>query len=235
MSAPLDQRDRRAVLADAAIDLLAEEGMRALTHRAVDARAGMPQGTTSAYFRTRHALLTAIVKRLADLDRAQLRSLGLDLDSEGGSASAPAPAPAAPAGPLTEAELAGVAEGTAGFIDAALAGARNRTLARYHCRLESVTTPELRELLAPHQQAAFRQTRQLLARAGVPDLDVRARGYVAAIDGLIFDRLVGGTAEVAEAAGSDESRRALTVTVRALLAGALTGGRQGADMQGADT
>ena len=63
---------RFAVLTDAAIALVAELGMRGLTHRAVDTRAGLPPGTTSAYFRTRKALIEALVRRLADLDRADL-------------------------------------------------------------------------------------------------------------------------------------------------------------------
>lgn len=53
--------NRRTLLADAALDVLADEGMRGLTHRAVDRRAAMPPGTTSAYFRTRAALLTGLV------------------------------------------------------------------------------------------------------------------------------------------------------------------------------
>ncbi|MEZ0113445.1 DNA-binding transcriptional regulator YbjK [Catenulispora sp. EB89] len=201
-----DQRDRRALLADAAIDLLAEEGMRALTHRAVDARAGVPLGSTSAYFRTRQALLTAIVKRLSDLDREDLRRRGLDLPSAG----------AKPRQPITD-DLDAVAAATAAFIDLSLSHTRNRALARYHCRLESITQPDLRALLTPHEEAAFRQTRELLARHGAPDLDARARAFVAAVDGLIFERLVSGSPS---AAGTTENRAELTATVRALLAGA---------------
>ncbi|MFI0930300.1 TetR/AcrR family transcriptional regulator [Streptomyces sp. NPDC021019] len=46
---------RRVVLTDAAIDLLAHEGARGLTFRAVDARAGVPVGTASNYFSGRDA------------------------------------------------------------------------------------------------------------------------------------------------------------------------------------
>lgn len=51
---------RRAELLVAAVEVLAESGLRGLTHRAVDARAGLPQGTCSAYLRTRLALLEAL-------------------------------------------------------------------------------------------------------------------------------------------------------------------------------
>ena len=51
---------RRAELAAAAMTVVAEGGLRALTHRAVDAAAGVPSGTTSAYLRTRAALLEGV-------------------------------------------------------------------------------------------------------------------------------------------------------------------------------
>ncbi|WP_189544888.1 TetR/AcrR family transcriptional regulator, partial [Streptomyces gelaticus] len=57
---------RRKQLADAAIGTLAAEGMRGLTHRAVDQRAGLAEGSCSYYFRTRQALLQAAVERLAE-------------------------------------------------------------------------------------------------------------------------------------------------------------------------
>lgn len=49
--------ERRRALLNAAIDVLAEEGARGLTFRAVDTRAGVPGGTASNYFANRSALL----------------------------------------------------------------------------------------------------------------------------------------------------------------------------------
>ena len=54
--------------------VLARHGLRGLTHRAVDAEAGLPGGSTSNCFRSRSALLTAIVARLETLDLAALAS-----------------------------------------------------------------------------------------------------------------------------------------------------------------
>lgn len=48
---------RRAALIDAAIELLARDGARGLTFRAVDAEAGVPNGTASNYFANRDDLL----------------------------------------------------------------------------------------------------------------------------------------------------------------------------------
>jgi DNA-binding transcriptional regulator YbjK len=61
---------RREELLDAAITVLGERGIHALTHRTVDATAGLPAGSTSNHFRTRDALLNAVVERFAARERA---------------------------------------------------------------------------------------------------------------------------------------------------------------------
>ena len=57
------------MLLDAAIRVLGERGMRALTHRAVDTEAGVAAGSTANYFPTREALLEAIVERVSAIER----------------------------------------------------------------------------------------------------------------------------------------------------------------------
>lgn len=55
--------ERRAALLDAAIEVLAAEGARGLTFRAVDKEAGVPAGTASNYFANRDDLLYQIAQR----------------------------------------------------------------------------------------------------------------------------------------------------------------------------
>lgn len=52
--------ERRAALVDAAVAVLAREGARGLTFRAVDAGAAVPVGTASNYFTDRDDLLNQI-------------------------------------------------------------------------------------------------------------------------------------------------------------------------------
>ncbi|WNV86792.1 TetR/AcrR family transcriptional regulator [Umezawaea sp. Da 62-37] len=66
---------RRDLLCDTAISVLAGEGGRGLTHRAVDRRAGVPLGTTKNYFPTRESLLQAAANRMTDLHVAAVRML----------------------------------------------------------------------------------------------------------------------------------------------------------------
>lgn len=62
---------RRQQLADAAIAVVADEGVRGLTHRAVDLRAGLPTGSASNVFRSRDTLVAGIAERLVELDTDQ--------------------------------------------------------------------------------------------------------------------------------------------------------------------
>jgi DNA-binding transcriptional regulator YbjK len=67
--------ERRRELCDAAITVLAEHGSRGLTHGQVDRCAGVPDGTTSYYYRTRTALLRGVSRRIAEIDVANLQSV----------------------------------------------------------------------------------------------------------------------------------------------------------------
>ena len=55
---------RRATLVDAAVEVLAREGARGLTFRAVDGEAAVPVGTSSNYFTDRDDLLNQVDARL---------------------------------------------------------------------------------------------------------------------------------------------------------------------------
>ena len=75
---------RRTALLDAAIDVLAEEGARGLTYRAVDAKAQVPAGTASNYFASRDDLMSEVAirvtERLVPSDESIAESLSLPRD-----------------------------------------------------------------------------------------------------------------------------------------------------------
>lgn len=66
---------RRDVVTDSAIAVVAEQGVRGLTHRAVDALAELPVGSTSNVYRTRDALITGIMERIGELNSQQLERM----------------------------------------------------------------------------------------------------------------------------------------------------------------
>ncbi|MBT2505909.1 TetR family transcriptional regulator C-terminal domain-containing protein [Streptomyces sp. ISL-98] len=165
--------DRRTLLADAAITVLAETGMRGLTHRAVDRAAHLPPGTTSAYYRTRQALLTALVRHLVALDQAELQEIG--------NKTPP---------PQSADELTA---GIAALVERRLTGdGRRRSLTRYACAIESVHHPELREILVPRENAGRQVVHDFLATHGLADAEERTVTLLTCVDGLVFDRLVNG-------------------------------------------
>jgi DNA-binding transcriptional regulator YbjK len=73
---------RRRELCDAAIELLAADGARGLTHLRVDRHAGFADGTTSFYYQTRSALLRGAIDRVIELDVADFTE-ALDTAREG--------------------------------------------------------------------------------------------------------------------------------------------------------
>lgn len=66
---------RRRALLDAAVAVTARSGLRGLTHRAVDREAGLPEGSTSAYLRTRAALLGELAAYVAARAGADVEAL----------------------------------------------------------------------------------------------------------------------------------------------------------------
>lgn len=125
---PPPNEQRRAQLADAAIDLLVESGVHGVTHRAVDRRAGLPAGTASNYFRSREALLVATARRVVEQHQADM-------------AEASRNGPAATSGKGDSVERA--IELISGSLILAAGQHRARYLAIFELRLESLRRPAL--------------------------------------------------------------------------------------------
>jgi AcrR family transcriptional regulator len=125
---PPPNDERRAQLADAAIELLVESGVHGVTHRAVDRRAGLPAGTASNYFRSREALLVATARRVVEQHQADM--------AEAGRA-----APATASGEGDDVERA--VELISGSLTLAAGPHRARYLAIFELRLESLRRPAL--------------------------------------------------------------------------------------------
>jgi DNA-binding transcriptional regulator YbjK len=187
---------RRAELADAAISTLARDGMRGLTHRAVDRAAGLPEGSASYYFRTRQALLQATVERLADLDTTDM------LDS---TVLAALPGP----------DLDTFGDAAAGIVERWLTTGRERQLARYELALEATRRPELRQALIASGAAIRAMVASQFAAAGVRQPDQRAADFVAFLDGLLFDQIAGAGARKLTSADLRGAIRALLAAVTA--------------------
>ncbi|MFE0416075.1 TetR/AcrR family transcriptional regulator [Streptomyces tendae] len=187
---------RADLVADAALALLAERGMRGLTHRAVDVRAALPQGSTSNVARTRQALLELAVRRLADRESRVLALHEM---------------------PDPRAGLAALVDALALATHRALTSNRALTLARYELALEATRRPELRA----HFDAAGGRFREqlgtLVTAMGSTDPDRHVLSLVAWADGLMFS-CVAGTFH-AEVPSLKEVRSGLRELLDGLLGG----------------
>ncbi|MEO3870643.1 TetR/AcrR family transcriptional regulator [Nonomuraea sp. B12E4] len=184
---------RSETVADAAISLLAERGMRGLTHRAVDEAAGLPSGSTSNLARTRAALLALALSRLTELE---LRALAPALREDSAESS----------------DLSDLPGRMAEAIHIQLSD-RRRTLARYELALEATRRPELREIYDRAGRNFRDPAVALLTALGSADPVRHARQLVAFGEGLMFDAVAG--------AGATPTLAELNDAMRDLLAGML--------------
>jgi DNA-binding transcriptional regulator YbjK len=181
---------RTEVLADAAIAVIAAEGLRGLTHRAVEARAGLPAGSTSYYFPSRSALLRGVLARLLDLDWRDFEAFGL--------VSLPSSREA-------------VVRASVRVMSHLASVGRERQLARYALYLSGDSDPELAEMLESATRAILDRSVDMVRTLGSRHPRRDGRLLVALLDGLLYD-------EVARRRSSPaELRRRLTVVLDAVL------------------
>ncbi|MFF9911729.1 TetR/AcrR family transcriptional regulator [Streptomyces sp. NPDC013457] len=158
--------ERRAALLDAAIEVLADEGARGLTFRAVDARAGVPTGTSSNYFTDRDQLLSQVGDRIF-----------VRLTPEPGSVdTAMRPEPSR--------EL--VVE-LMRWLARRLAAERTCYLGLFELRLEATRRPELREQLTKVLRHDLDLNIRMHLEGGMPGDADTVRLLYFALTGLLFD------------------------------------------------
>jgi DNA-binding transcriptional regulator YbjK len=162
---------RQEQIADAAIEVLGEYGLRGLTHRAVDVQAGLAAGSTSNYFRTRHALLSAVLSRMSALDRADWRQLTERVT------------------PRDPGELAAL---LTRFVMDAIGPGRHRTLARYALCLEAANRPELQAELRRGNAEIVGWAAPWLRQIGSRDPDRHCQLVLDYLDGVMFHQVAFG-------------------------------------------
>ncbi|OBA80795.1 TetR family transcriptional regulator [Mycobacterium sp. 1164966.3] len=136
--------ERRRDLCDAAIQLLADDGAKGLSHLKVDRKAAVPDGTTSFYFRTRSALLRAVAERLAELDLASLQSV---VDGADGRGDNPSPS-----------RLSQV------VIQAGSEPQLSRTKARYELTMQATRDPALAAIMQQATDGFTKLHREILVQ-----------------------------------------------------------------------
>ncbi len=165
--APLSPRRRQ--LLEAALHVIADEGLRGLTHRAVDRSAGLPEGSCSAYWRTRQGLQAALTEYVAsallgDVDDLAERITGCDGESRK------------------------IEESLALFLR--WLDQRELLVARLELTMAATRDADLRALLVDHRSRLVEIVEGIMDAAGKEHGFARAEALVASYDGILLAGLL---------------------------------------------
>ncbi|MGV9360303.1 TetR/AcrR family transcriptional regulator [Amycolatopsis sp. NPDC003731] len=184
--------ERRAALLDAAIEVLANEGARGLTFRAVDQQAEVPVGTASNYFANRGEILKHAGERVYErlVDDAVIAG-GLE-------------------GPRDRARVTALMHELVDRVAAFPTG----FLALLELRLEAARRPELREVLTSRIRADVDFNVEYHEKSGLPGDGTMVVLLWLALNWLIMERLT-----LPDLFTERERRDLVTALVERLLAG----------------
>ncbi|HYJ00551.1 MAG TPA: TetR family transcriptional regulator [Thermoleophilaceae bacterium] len=164
---------RRRELLEAAVRVIGRGGIAAVDHRAVAAEAGVPLGSTTYYFESKHDMVAQALNYVADREAERLRTEAERSLRDVGPEALPT-------------RLADV-------LIHAWAGDRTVLLAQYELYLESARRADLRPA-AERWDSAYRELLQhALEQLGTPDPGHRARLLCAGLDGLLLDHVATGS------------------------------------------
>lgn len=148
----------------AALEVLGTRGARALTHRAVDERAGLPQGSTSNHFRTRAALIDGAADGLV---ASELRGMG----------------------PMRATTPEALVEQSAEAIEVVTGPLRIGTVARHALFLEAAHDERLRAKLSASRLAYVEMIVAAMRELGADEPEAAAEALMAASEGIILHRI----------------------------------------------
>lgn len=169
-----DLSPRMQLILESATRVVARSGMRGLTHRAVDAEAGLAQGSTSGYLRTRLALVTALAEFIAaglidSVEELAGRQQAGDSDAR-----------------VVELAL----DLFAGWLQEP-----DALLAKAELAQEATRQTEIAEALAPARERIEGIVRQIFTVADVEDVETSAPAIIAAMEGVLGSALTRPPAE----------------------------------------
>jgi DNA-binding transcriptional regulator YbjK len=177
--APVQERGaaRRQALLGAAVKLLAREGARAVTHRAVAREAGTTHGAPRYYFATRDELLDEALRQIA----------ARQVDEVEAFLGRPRPA-----------EPAAQASRLASFVGGVVTADPDGAIARYELFLEAARRPKLRPALE-EWGAAYTKLFAAELTAHAADPEAEAELLLNLLNGLILRQLAVPRADFVEA------------------------------------
>ncbi|MGW5556947.1 TetR/AcrR family transcriptional regulator [Micromonospora sp. NPDC003944] len=162
----------RTRMLDAAIEIIARDGLRALTFRALEEAAAVSHGSTIYYFKHQDGLLAAVLQHLAERDQAAVTQspiLGLLRQA------------------ATEEEVGRL---LAGLVEEFVGRSKALSLARYEIFLYTARRAHAEAAVA-HWRGNFIQLLEpMMAQMGAADPAGAARFFMSAFDGVLLGLLI---------------------------------------------
>ena len=166
-----DRSERRQDLLEAALRLVSESGLGAVTHRSVEQAAGAPHGSVTYWFGSREGLISALVDWLCDESERQARAIATPVQQQ-------------------------IAAGQTLDIDAIAAalsvwmdGTAAHQLARIELELQGAREPAHAERMTKAAQVFWDMCAAIAEGLGSEDPDRDGRAMAVMLDGLLLDRL----------------------------------------------
>lgn len=177
------ERTRRA-LVDAAVAQLATEGMRGLTHRRVEQRAGAAQGSTKYHFGSIDGLAEAVLAHIVEIELGHVMTMTPEVRAEAGGATSFSTVPAE------------VWESACRAAEAVFSRP-DLVRARYELYLYAADRPAMQEIV---RAARERFIQRVGAELTSPDPRTGARMVLALVDGLLLQQISAPEADAEEVA-----------------------------------
>jgi DNA-binding transcriptional regulator YbjK len=163
-------RARRERLIEVTIELVAREGIDAVTHRRVAELAQVPLGSTTYYFASREEMLVEALKTFGRQEIAAIRARLAELLTHRPSRRR-------------------YVDRLVDFLAPQLADDRWRTVAQYALLCEAARRPELEQVAREWNQAWWAVLEELFQALKVPDPGLEARMLLAMLDGFLLGQL----------------------------------------------
>jgi len=161
---------RRQALLDAAVEVVAERGVGAPTHRAVAARAGLPLATTSYFFDSLDDLLMAAMRQFTAETISRSEELAAFLGAD----------------QITPEQAADA------FVDLLVAQPTWRLVAQFEAYMEASRRDDARIEINKVLDTFVTTASKALAAAGLEEPDAAALAFIALADGFSLQRIVRG-------------------------------------------
>jgi TetR/AcrR family transcriptional regulator, regulator of biofilm formation and stress response len=167
---PAKGRPRRELLLEVTIELIAREGVDAVTHRRVAQLAEVPLGSTSYYFSSREEMLVEALATFGRQEIASLRARLTDLPVR------------RPSGRRYVDELLE-------FLAPQLGDDHWRTVAQYALLCEAARRPELAPVVREWTQQWWTVLEEVFVALKAPDPALEAKMLLAMLDGFLLEQL----------------------------------------------